>query len=106
MALEIEIKPEHIDEMVRSAIMSAGLGKMINDMLGAALRSGSYNNPVENALRSAVQSIAADLIETRFKESITGAVTVMVEKIVTKEAIDAMAEAASKQLIRALNDRY
>lgn len=103
--MQIDIAPEHIDQLVRDKIMEAAIGKNITTMIGKVLGAGSYNNPVEGALREVISGIVRDLLCKEYRPQIEAAVRAEIEKRVTADIVNKYADATIAKIILASEDR-
>lgn len=102
--LNIEIKPEDIEKLVKETFINTALGKTINDTLGKVL--GGYNSPLEEAIKQIVRKMAIELIEERYKDRVREAVVKAIEARITNELIDATVNTAMERIIKAASDKY
>lgn len=101
--MEITIKPEDVDKLVRDAILTAGIGKVITEQVAAALKVNSYSRDgfIENAIKTYIQSVCAEVIRDGYGEQIKAAVTALVQEKVTPVVIEKIATEAVEKLIAA-----
>ena len=99
MALELNIKPEDIERLVKDSIMQAGFGKAVSDAVTRAM--SGFNNPVDEAIKRYVGQVAADLIREKYAEDVRAAVQRHIEARVTSELIDKMTDEAVQKMQRA-----
>lgn len=104
MGLELNIKPEDVEELVKDSIMKAGFGKVVENAITKAL--SGYNNPIDEAVKGYVAIVARQLLEEKFEFQIREAVTMALTERVTKDFINSVVEAATDKMIKAANDRY
>ena len=105
MAINIEIKPEDIDELIKDTLIQKGLGKSIADAVTSVLNK-AYDNPIEKALQSYVGEIATELIKNKFAEQIKTAIASEIERRVTFELIDSTVQKAIRKVESAAESYY
>lgn len=99
MGLELNIKPEDIERLVKDSIMQAGFGKAVTEAINKAL--SGYNNPVDEEIKRYVGQVAADLIREKYADEVRAAVTRHIEAKVTSELIDKMTDETVQRMQRA-----
>ena len=104
MALEINIKPEDIERMVKDSIMQAGFGAAVTKAIAGVF--GGYNNPVEAELKTYVAGVCRELIKEKYADQIRAAVAKHIEATVTEEIIEKTTSGAVKKMVDAASDRY
>lgn len=102
--MEITLKPEDVDQLVRDTIVKAGIGKTITEAVHKALTG--YNSPVEEQLKAYIGRVARELIEGLYADQIKASVAAEIEKRITKELIDTTVAKAMEKIERAAQDRY
>lgn len=103
--IEVNMKPEDIDELVRQTILKSGIGTAIEKAIRESL--GGYNSPVNEAVkRVVVETLYAMLHEEPWREQIKTAVRTALEAHVSKETLEAIANASISKIERAAADRY
>jgi hypothetical protein len=105
MAIELNLTPEDIDQLVRDSLMKAGFGKLIESNVQKALQSG-YDNPIDKAMKAYVTEVADELIRTKFTVQIREAVNKLMEQMVTQELLNKVTGAVVKKMVDAASDRY
>jgi nitrogen regulatory protein PII len=107
MAIEIVIKPEDVDALVKDALMKASLGKLIADTIAAATKAGGYNNPVEHAVSAFLKAQVEEVLRTTYREQLRTAVVDALAKFLTDEWITQQAEKFASKLAESLREsRY
>lgn len=100
--MEITIKPEDVDKLVRDAILTAGIGKVITEQVTAALKSPyTRDGFVEGAVKAYVERVCGEIIREGFGEQIKAAVTVQVQEKVTPAVIEKLSQEAVEKLVSA-----
>ncbi len=99
MSLELNIKPEDIERLVKDSIMQSGFGNAVTAGINKAL--SGYNNPVDDQIRQYVGRVAAELISEKYAEEVRSAVSRHIEAKITTELIDKVTEAAVLKMERA-----
>lgn len=99
MGLELNIKPEDIERLVKDSIMQAGFGKAVSEAITKAC--SGYNNPIDEALKRYVGEVAAALVREKYAGDVRAAVARYIETRVTQELIDKMTDEATKKMQRA-----
>lgn len=102
--MELTIKPEDIDKLVRETIMKSAFGDTITKAVNAALTG--YNSPVDDAVKKLVGAVAADVIREKFSAEIRVLVTAAIEKHVTQSMMESIVSAATERMVRAAKDNY
>lgn len=102
--MNIEIKPEDVDALVRDALLKAGIGKTITEAVSKAL--SGYNNPVDEKLKLFVGEIAAELIREKWGSEIRASVARHIEALVTQEIVDKTANQAVEKMVKAAESRW
>ena len=87
MAIQIDVKPEDIDEMVRDAVINAGLGKLIADVLGKQIDITGYNSPVKKEIDAFIARTARAIIEEKFKDEVVAEVTKQLSEVINNDVI-------------------
>lgn len=100
MAIEITIKPEEIDELVKQSITKSMFGSVIEKSVQDALRVGSYNNPIDVAVSQLVTTIARQILAEKFQTQIHEAVAKAIQARVTTEFIDGLVAAAVEKMVK------
>lgn len=67
--MQIEIKPEDIDNIVKQAILQSAVGKTIEEAIKKALTG--YDNPVDKAIKELVGTFARQLIDEKYRAAVT-----------------------------------
>jgi hypothetical protein len=106
MPIEITIKPEDVDTMVRDALMKASIGKLVESTVAAATKLGGYNNPIENAVREFVQSETKAMLTLKYQIKIQHAIVEALSAHLTEEWLKQRAEQFAQQIVRDIKDRY
>lgn len=99
MGIELNIKPEDIDALVRESIMKAGFGNVISKAITEAF--SGFNNPVNEAIRRYVGTVCSELLREKYAEEVKAAVAREIEKRVTTSMIDQTVDAAMQKMVDA-----
>lgn len=102
--MQIEIKSEDIEKMVREELIKAGIGKVIVEGVHKALTG--YNNPVDTAIKLYVGEVAAKVIREHYAAQIDEAIVKTIREMMTPELIDKVTDATVKKMVRAAADTY
>lgn len=105
MPIEINIKPEDVDALVKDAILKAGIGKTIEASVAKVLAPHSYDNPIDRELKSYITTVVRELLETEFKDQLCAAVRAALAAKVTQPIMEKMADAAIEKIVRAAEDK-
>lgn len=100
MAIEINITPEDIDAFVRDALVKSSVGKLIDSTIQAAFKPGSYNNPIEVAIKGFMQDMVRQLLNTHYKEKIEAELAKAIASQITDEWLTGQAAMFAHQLMR------
>lgn len=103
MALELNIKPEDVEQLVKDSIMKAGFGKAVSDAVTKAI--SGYNNPVEDAIKRYVGQVADELIREKYSEEVRTAVQLHMEACITAELINKVTGEVVQRMQQAV-ERY
>ena len=100
--MQIDIKPDDIDKMVKDAIMKSALGEAIAHNIRERLEDKSSWNPISSAIGDRLKTIATELMMTEpFKSQIEAAVRDRIASFVTG---DALADAVKALATRMINN--
>lgn len=103
-SMQIEIKAEDVERMVRDELVKAGLGKVIVDTIAKTLTG--YNSPVEDAIKRYVGEVAGRMLREMFEPLIVDSVTAALKAKVTSDFVDKVVAAATDKMVRAADERY
>lgn len=103
MAIEINLKPEDVENLVRDSIMKSGFGAAVTKALSNVL--GGYNSPIEAELKAYVTTIVRDLLATQYGEQIKTAVIETMRTKVTDEILKKFTDTAIDKIVAAADDR-
>jgi len=107
MAIEITIKPEDVDALVKDALVKSSVGKLIADTIAAATKPGSYNNPVEHAVTAFLKQQVEEVLRTVYREQLRTAVVAALAKFLTDEWVTQQADAFAVKLCERIREsRY
>lgn len=108
MAIQLDIKPEDIDAMVRDAVLKAGFGKLINDLLAKATNpQETYNNPFKQTIDSFIAGVVRELLTAKYKDEIVATVAAKLSEQLTTEHLGKMADRIVYEVTRAIEkERY
>ncbi len=104
MALEINITPDDVEQLVKDAILKAGLGKAVQDAITKAF--SGYDSPVDKEVKAFVSQIVASVIREKYALVITEAVTRVVQERITVELIEKTTATAMDKIVSAAEGRY
>lgn len=99
MAIELNITPEDIDQIVKTSLIEAGLGKAISNAVADSL--SGYDNPIKNATRYYVGRLAEKMIEELYGEQLRSAVKEKLAEYFTSETIDNLATRTIREVVSA-----
>lgn len=103
--MNIEIKPEDVDALVKDALLKAGIGKAITEAV-AKVFSG-YDSPIDRELKKYISEVASGLIRDKYGSLIREATAKCIEEKVTTQIIESTTSAAVEKMVRAVEDsRY
>ena len=102
--MQIDLKPEDVDELVKQTILKAGIGKTIQDVVAKTLGS-SYDNPIEKAMKSYITTVVMDLLKTDFKDKVDAAVRAALEAKLTSAVAERLADETINKIVKAATDR-
>lgn len=105
MAIEINIKPEDVDALVKDAIMKSAFGKTIQDAINKVLNAHSYNSPIEDVLKKHISDVAKTLMQTEWKEKLDNAVRSAIAARLTDAHLQKISDEAINRIVRAAEDR-
>src|SRR3569832_55593 len=100
MSIEVTIKPEDIDALVRDAIMKSSFGKLIDDTIKTVTKAGSYNNPIENAIKEFYSQQALKVLNEVMRDRIVESIRASLSEKLTDEWIKEKADVLAYKLIR------
>lgn len=85
--MEITIKPDDIDQYVRTAILESTVGRDIKEGLERALKSifSGYGNPIQDIMKRELERIVKDYLE---QPDIKPKIYEAIAKAITPEAIE------------------
>lgn len=102
--MELNIKPEDIDNLVKDALLKSAFGKTINEAV-TKMFSG-YNNPMESELRKLVTSIVAEILNEKHKEQTVKHVSEYVSKAVSEDVLQKITDKVVSNIIKSAQDDY
>lgn len=72
MEINVEIKPEQINEAVTNAIIESAIGKHLREVIQKQLKmlDTSYNNPIEPVVKEIIHKEISKLIQETYGEMI------------------------------------
>jgi hypothetical protein len=101
--MEIKIDAAQIDELAREALLKSAFGQTIQDVVSKTL-SNSYNNPIDEALKKYVATVALNIIETTYKDMIRETLAAAIAKRLTTELVEQFTAATFSRIDRAIRD--
>lgn len=103
--MNINVTPEDVDQMVKHALLEAGIGKAITLAIHKALTG--CNSPVEAELSKYISEVTRELIREKFQAEVRSSLQASVEKNITKDVIDSAVNASMEKVVQALREsRY
>ena len=85
--MEINLKPEDIDNLVKETILKSMIGGVIVESIKKALNLDNWDNPVDAAIKMHVRQIAMEVFTDEYKEEIRGIVKAAIEKRISSEVL-------------------
>ncbi len=107
--MEITIKPDDVDKLVREAILKSALGegiaKAVKDLLTPG--NGYRATPVEDAIKSYVGKIANEVLAEIYADQIRAEVTKQLAEKVTPQMIEELSSGSIQRMLTAAqSSRY
>lgn len=102
MGIEVTITPDDIDALVRDAIMKSSLGKLIDDTIKSVTKSGSYNNPIEDAIKRFYADQTTRILNEVMRDRIVESIRATLSEKLTDDWIKEKAETLAYKLIKDL----
>lgn len=100
MTIEVNIKPDDIDALVRDAIMKSSLGKLIDDTIKTVTKAGAYNNPIEEAIKKFYSDQTYKVLNELMHDKIVDALRIALAEKLTDEWIKEQASNLAYKLMR------
>lgn len=107
--MEITIKPDDVDKLVREAILKSALGegiaKAVKDLLTPG--NGYRATPVEDAIKAYVAQIARDVLTEVYADQIRAEVTKQLAEKVTPQFVEQLSSGSIQRMLTAAeSSRY
>lgn len=99
--MQIEIKPDDIDRLVKEALMKSAFGDSLKAAITNIFASDRWDNPFKVALNEQAKRIVAEIMrEPEFIEPVRAAVRNKLASMVTDGALEAGVKAMMEKMIR------
>lgn len=99
--MQIEIKPDDIDRLVKDALMKSAFGDALKAAITNIFASDRYDNPFKIALTESARAIVADIMrEPEFIEPVRAAVRDKLASMVTDGALEEAVKVLLARMIR------
>lgn len=95
MEVKIEITAEQIDQMVRKSLVEAAIGKSIIREVQECLKADSYNSPIKEGVKKAIQKIVDEVLCMPENQMIMREAVI---KVTTKEVMTEISNNAVRRL--------
>lgn len=99
--IQIDIKPDDIDKLVKEAIMKSALGDAITKSISSVL-GNSYNNPIETAIKQYVIEVSGKVLREQYESQVREAVTKFIAEKVNGEMLKTVTEAVVTKMVCAV----
>lgn len=102
--MQIDIKPDDVDAMVKDALLKSSFGKIIQETMAKAF--SGYDNPFERQIKAVVGEMCGQILREKYTTQIRELVSSHIEKNVTQELLQKMTDTAITKIIRAAESDY
>lgn len=86
MTIEINFKPEDIEQFVKDSLLKSSIGKAIQDQVNRAI--GGYSDAVGQAVSQLVKQMTIEIINEKYRDQIKTSIISVIEKKLTQELVD------------------
>jgi hypothetical protein len=98
--MQIDIKPDDIDRLVKDAIMKSALGEAISKTIRERIEDRSTWSPIASAVGDRLKAIALEVLDQEpFKSQIEAAVRDRIQSFLTGEALAEAVKALASRMI-------
>ena len=102
--MNIEITDADIEQMVKTTMLKAGLGRVITETATKVL--ADHHGPIYQAVKDYVLAIAGKLLRQNYADQVEAIVKAEIEKRITAEMMASITGAVIEKMERAATDRY
>lgn len=99
--MQIEIKPDDIDRLVKEALLKSAFGDSLKSAITQIFASDRWDNPFKIALNEQAKAIVAEIMrEPEFQEPVRAAVRAKLMELAETGAMEAGVKAIMEKMIQ------